>query len=142
MHSHDPFQPPQPAQSDACGCGHDHDHDCQCAAGAHRPACFDAALEVASECEDCRVVHAWLHLHGKWVLHAWGETDEAVYDLTETRNPQPRADYYARNGVTEERLRRYGRVEFFTIMADTGSFGPFDTAFFFAPESDTDPLAR
>ncbi len=78
----------------------------------------------------------------KWVLHAWGETDEAVYDLTETRNPQPRADYYARNGVTEERLRRYGRVEFFTIMADTGSFGPFDTAFFFAPESDTDPLAR
>ncbi|HCG05697.1 MAG TPA: hypothetical protein DEV75_12720, partial [Desulfovibrio sp.] len=134
MHSHDPFQPPK---ADACGCGHDHshDHDCQCAAGAHRPSCFDAALEVASECEDCRVVHAWLHLHGKWVLHAWGETDEAVYDLTETRNPQPRADYYARNGVTEERLRRYGRVEFFTIMADTGSFGPFDTAFFFAPES-------
>ncbi len=104
MHSHDPFQPPQSAQSDACGCGHDHNHDCQCAAGAHRPACFDAALEVASECEDCRVVHAWLHLHDKWVLHAWGE--------------------------------------FFTIMADTGSFGPFDTAFFFAPESDTDPLAR
>lgn len=120
---------------------HDHDHNCTC--GDHfRPQSFEAVLEVASELEDSIVVHGWLQRGSRWILHAWAESGEAVYDLTETREPQHRSEYYAHNGATEERLRRYGRVEFFTLFADTGSFGPFDKDFFFSEEVDTDPLQR
>lgn len=126
-----------------CGCGHDHHHEhCDCGQARHRPQSFEATLEVASECEGSFVVHGWLHLEGRWIVHAWGEVEEAVYDLTESRAPQPRAAWYAAHGVTEERLRRYDRVDFFTRVADTGLFGPYDTELFFALESDTDPLAR
>lgn len=107
-----------------------------------RPKSFEAVIEVGSECEDCTVVHAWVHVDGKWVLHAWGETDMAVYDLTESRDPQHKAEYYARMGVTEERLKRYDRIEFFTLLGDHKHFGPYDTEFFFAETSDTDPLQR
>ena len=120
---------------------HDHEH-CGCDHGHHKPKSFEAALEVASEAEGSTVVHGWLHVDGKWILHAWGEVDDAVYDLTETRSPQERAAWYAHHGVTEERLRRYDRVDYFTRFADTGSFGPFDMELFFATESDTDPLRK
>ncbi|ABM29943.1 hypothetical protein [Nitratidesulfovibrio vulgaris] len=134
MHEHD----------GKCGCGHDHhDHgECGCKGAHHMPQSFEATLEVASECEDAVVVHGWLHMQGRWVVHAWCEAGEAVYDLTESRAPQPRAGWYASHGVTEERLRRYGRVEFFTRVADTGEFGPYDRELFASLESDVDPLGR
>ncbi|MFV0420874.1 hypothetical protein [Oleidesulfovibrio sp.] len=107
---------------------------------AHRPLCFDAAMEVSSELEDFGVVHAWIRKDSMWVLHAWAENEDAVYDLTETNSPIRREDYYAACGVTEERLRRYDRVAFFTQVAEKGMFGPFDTGLFFATESEKDPL--
>lgn len=106
----------------------------------HKPQCLEAVIEVGSECEDCLIVHAWLYDGEKWILHAWGETDEAVYDLTESREPQNRDEYYKSHGVTEERLRRYSRVEFFTLLGDTKHFGPYDKKLFFAETSSTDPL--
>lgn len=115
---------------------HDHDH------AHHKPQSFEASLEVASEAEKAVVVHGWLYVDGKWILHAWTEVDNAVYDLTESRAPQEREAWYAHHGVTEERLRRYGRVEFFTRFAETASFGPYDTQLFFAGESTVDPLER
>ncbi|MFI3271781.1 MAG: hypothetical protein R3Y11_06735 [Pseudomonadota bacterium] len=129
----------------SCGCGgehHDHDHeDCE-QHKRHFPQSFEAAFEVASEAEGSYVVHGYIRMpdQDKWILHAWTEVDEAVYDLLETRDPQGRADWYVSHGVTEERLRRYGRVNFFTRFAETGSMGPFDEEFFAITESDVDPL--
>ena len=108
----------------------------------YKPQSFEAVIEVGSECEDCTVVHGWVHHDGQWILHAWGETDEAVYDLTESREPQHRAEYYARHGITEERLHRYSRLEFFTLLGDTKSFGPYDKELFFAETTNVDPLEK
>lgn len=107
-----------------------------------RHQAFEAVIEVGSECEDCSIVHAWVHVDGIWTLHAWGENDIAVYDLTETRDPFHKHVYYEKFGVTEERLKRYSRLEFFTLLGDTKSFGPWDKEFFFAETSDTDPLLK
>lgn len=106
----------------------------------YRPLCFDAAMEVASEVEEFGVVHGWVRRNGQWVLHAWAETPEAVYDLTESNRPVRREEYYRANGITEERLRRYARVEYFTLVAEKGEFGPFDRTLFFAQTSAQDPL--
>lgn len=107
-----------------------------------RPKSFEACIEVGSECEDCSIVHAWVHVDGVWTVHAWGETDIAVYDLTVTRDPMHKSEYYQEMGVTEERLKRYSRIEFFTLLGDHKHFGPYDKEFFFAETSDTDPLLK
>lgn len=106
----------------------------------HTPNCFEATLEVASETESTVVVHGWLHAEGRWILHAWCEVGNDVIDLTESREPIPKADYHAVMGVTEERTRRYSRLEFFTLAAGSGGFGPFDEAFFAGKVVRRDPL--
>lgn len=93
-----------------------------------REQSFAAALEVASECETASVVHAWIPGGPGYVVHAWAEVDDAVYDLTESNHPFAKVDYYARFGVQESRIWRYDRVTFFTLVAEHGSFGPFDPA--------------
>lgn len=129
-----------------CGCGghHEHHHHDECDYSVHMPQSFAAAFEVASEAEGSYVVHGWVCMpeHQKWIVHAWTEVDDAVYDLLETRDPQHREEWYAKHGVTEERLRRYDRIDFFTRFADSGSMGPFDQELFFATESDVDPLSH
>jgi hypothetical protein len=94
-----------------------------------REQSFAAALEVASECDTAWVVHAWIPGGPGFVVHAWAEVDDAVYDLTESNHPFPKTQYYARMGVRDEWLRRYDRVTFFTLVAEKGGFGPFDPAF-------------
>ena len=93
---------------------------------------FAAAMEVCSENEQAQVVHAWVPGGPGFVVHAWAEIEDAVYDLTHSRYPERREEYYARMHVSEKLLRRYGRVEYFSLMAETGSMGPFDLNFFFA----------
>lgn len=92
--------------------------------------CFAAAMEVCSENEQAQVVHAWIPGGPGHVVHAWAEIGDAVYDLTESRESSPRDEYYTRMGVRENLTRRYGRTEFFTLMAEHGSLGPFDKLFF------------
>ncbi len=108
----------------------------------HREQCFAAAMEICSESEQAEVVHAWVPGGPGYVVHAWAEIEDGVYDLTESNQPFPKAEYYARLGVTEELTKRYGRVEFFTLLAETGSLGPFDTDFFFAEQTSGHPLRR
>jgi len=105
----------------------------------HKKNCFDATLEAASEFGDVTVVHAWLPVDSGWAVHAWAETEEAVLDLTVTRTPLDRAEYYEVRRVSEALIRRYPRVEFFTLVGDTGTFGPFDKDLFFALESAENP---
>ncbi len=109
---------------------------------AHRPACFEAALEVAAETEAAVVVHAWIFAGERWILHAWCEIDGEVVDLTLGRSSIPRDAYYSAMGVAEARCVRYGRLEFFETMARHGHVGPFRRDFFFAETSDADPLSR
>lgn len=94
--------------------------------------CFAAAMEICSENDQAQVVHAWIPGGPGFVVHAWAEIEDAVYDLTESRDPVRREDYYERMKVSEKLVRRYDRVEFFTLMAETGSLGPFDQHFFFS----------
>ncbi len=108
----------------------------------HSPNCFEATLEVASENENAVVVHGWLQTPDKWVLHAWCELEESVMDLTESREPLDKAAYYDVMGITPERTVRYSRLEFFTLSAESGGFGPFDLEFFDAPLAEEDPLSR
>ena len=100
-----------------------------------REQCFAAAMEICSESQLAEVVHAWLPGDAGYVVHAWAEVEDAVYDLTESERPILKSEYYERMGVREHLTRRYGRVEYFTLMAETGSFGPFDTQFFFANQT-------
>ncbi|MCG8338556.1 MAG: hypothetical protein MJE63_28960 [Proteobacteria bacterium] len=102
--------------------------------------CFDSTLEVASENHEASVVHGWLYSDNQWILHAWCEIGEEVIDLTETRAPIPKNDYYTAMGVTEERLRRYTRLEFFTLFTQEKHYGPFDKDFFYREISKRDPL--
>ena len=103
--------------------------------------CFAAAMEICSESELAEVVHAWVPADEGWVVHAWAEIEDAVYDLTENEHPMRKADYYQHMGVRQELTRRYGRVEYFTLMAETGSMGPFDKKFFFANQTSLMPRA-
>lgn len=100
---------------------------------------FAAAMEICSESEQARVVHAWIPGGPGYVVHAWAEIEDAVYDLTISEHPFARDIYYAKMQVDENLLRRYGRVEYFTLMADTGSLGPFDTTLFFANQTTDRP---
>jgi len=100
-----------------------------------REQAFAAAMEICSESELAEVVHAWVPGGPGYVVHAWAEIENAVYDLTETNQPIHKDEYYARMGVQEKLTRRYGRVEYFTLLAETGSLGPFDKDFFFANET-------
>ena len=100
-----------------------------------REQCFAAAMEICSESEAAEVVHGWVPGGPGFVVHAWAEVEGGVYDLTESDRPMRKADYYALMGVRPELTRRYSRVEYFTLMAETGSFGPFDTKFFFANQT-------
>jgi hypothetical protein len=93
-----------------------------------RKQSFAAAMEICSESETAEVVHGWLPGGPGFVVHAWAEVEDAVYDLTESEQPMRKSDYYERMGVRPELTRRYSRVEFFTLMAETGSLGPFDPA--------------
>ncbi len=99
-------------------------------------------MEVAGENADAVVVHGWIYDRTRWILHAWCEIGDVVVDLTETRSPVPKADYYAAMAATETRTRRYSRLEFFSLAAEHGHFGPFDKEFFFAETSSRDPLTR
>lgn len=108
----------------------------------YRDKCFAAAMEICSESELAEVIHAWVPGGPGYVLHAWAEIEDAVYDLTESEQPIHKAVYYAHMGVRTELTRRYGRVEYFTLMAETGSLGPFDHEFFFATQTETLPDAR
>ncbi len=107
-----------------------------------REQCFAAAMEICSEGESVEVVHGWVPGGPGYVVHAWAEVEDAVYDLTESERPMRKDEYYARMGVRENLTRRYGRVEYFTLMAETGSFGPFDKEFFFANQTAFLPQAR
>lgn len=107
----------------------------------YREQCFAAAMEICSESELAEVVHAWVPADCGWVVHAWAEVEDAVYDLTMSERPMRKADYYQHMGVREDLTRRYGRVEYFTLMAETGSMGPFDTKFFFANQTSFLPQA-
>jgi hypothetical protein len=100
-----------------------------------REQCFAAAMEICSESESAEVVHGWVPGGPGFVVHAWAEVEDGVYDLTESDHPMRKADYYAHMGVRPELTRRYSRVEYFTLMAETGSFGPFDKDLFFANET-------
>jgi hypothetical protein len=102
-----------------------------------RKQSFAAAMEICSESETAEVVHGWLPGGPGFVVHAWAEVEDAVYDLTESEQPMRKSDYYERMGVRPELTRRYSRVEFFTLMAETGSLGPFDRELFFADEAAT-----
>lgn len=108
----------------------------------HKPGCFDMTLEIASENVEAVVVHGWIYGVSQWILHAWCEFGDDVVDLTESRGPIPRSKYYLAMGVEEERIRRYSRLDFFTLATEHRQFGPFDKELFFAVTSSDDPLKR
>ena len=58
-----------------------------------REQCFAAAMEICSESELAEVVHAWLPGDAGYVVHAWAEVEDAVYDLTESERPILKSEY-------------------------------------------------
>ncbi|XPV76903.1 MAG: hypothetical protein ACNI27_02990 [Desulfovibrio sp.] len=102
--------------------------------------CFHASLEFASDLAGAEIVHGWIFNSKEWILHAWGEIDGVVYDFTKTRTPFDKNEYYDFFKIEEKRCRRYERIEYFTLVGDTGSVGPYDKELFFATSSTEDPL--
>lgn len=105
-----------------------------------KPTSFESCLEAASENTETEVVHGWIFRDGVWHTHAWCEFGDRVIDLTASSHSMPKFDFYIKNNVKPERLRRYSRLEFFQLVASEGHFGPFDKDFFFAETSEEDPL--
>ncbi|SDL33805.1 hypothetical protein SAMN05660337_2693 [Maridesulfovibrio ferrireducens] len=105
-----------------------------------QPSSWEYCLEAASENIETEVVHGWIFKDGKWVTHAWCEFADKVIDLTESTHSMPKFEYYQRHMVSDQRCRRYSRIEFFTLVGDEKHFGPYDTELFFAETSDEDPI--
>jgi len=61
-------------------------------------------------------------------------------DLTETRMMLDKNTFYTANHIDPRRCKRYSRLEFFTLMGDKETVGPFAPEFFFAATSQRDPL--
>ncbi len=101
---------------------------------------IETALEVASENEGAVVVHAWIFRDGRWVPHAFCEIDCFAVYLTRSTRAVSKANYYLMMGIVPTHCRTHTRIEFFKQMADQGHMGPFDKTFFFAAESDKDPI--
>lgn len=102
---------------------------------------FEAVLEVVSENENAEAVHGWLYNGCEWFAHGWAEIGDTVFDLTETRTTLDKAAFYEANHIDPRRCKRYGRLEYFTLMAEKETVGPFDKEFFFATTTDKDPLS-
>jgi hypothetical protein len=117
---------------DDCDCGREHKH--------YTAKSFEAVLEIVSENEDAEAVHGWLYNGCEWFAHGWAEIGETVFDLTETRSTLDKAEFYAANHIDPRRCKRYGRLEYFTLMAEKETVGPFDKEFFFAATTEKDPL--
>lgn len=105
-----------------------------------QPSSWEYCLEGASENTETEVVHGWIFKEGQWVTHAWCEFADKVIDLTESTHSMPKFDYYLKHMVSDERCKRYSRLEFFTLVGDEKHFGPYDKDLFFAETSDEDPI--
>ncbi len=105
-----------------------------------KPTAWEYCLESASENAETEVVHGWIFKDGKWVSHAWCEFADRVIDLTVSTHSTDKFNYYIKYMVSDQRCRRYSRLDFFKLVGDEGHFGPYDKEFFFAETCDRDPL--
>ncbi len=106
----------------------------------NKPSAYEYCLEGASENIETEVVHGWIFKDGKWVAHAWCEFADKVIDLIESTHSMSKFDYYQKFMVSDQRCKRYSRIEFFTLVGDEKHYGPYDKNLFFAETSDEDPI--
>jgi hypothetical protein len=106
----------------------------------NQPSAYEYCLEPASENSATEVVQGWIFKEDKWVAHAWCEFADRVIDLGQSTHSMDKFNYYTTYQVSEERCRRYSRIEFFTLVGDEGHFGPYDKELFFASTCERDPL--
>ncbi len=94
--------------------------------------CFNAAYEAAQvhKTENPSIVHAVLRHEDKFLIYAWCEVDDQVYDYTLNKNPIPRQYYYEGNSVVETGIKRYTFAEFQAMLLKISGFGPFEKSFF------------
>lgn len=94
--------------------------------------CYIAAYDAAQvhKTEDPIVVHGVIDKNGEYVVYAWCEIGDKVYDYTLSKNPIPHEEYYDQNGVVENGVRRYSIDDYKKLLLKISGFGPFDMQFF------------
>lgn len=103
---------------------------------ANRPfdtvRCFSAACDAAEmhREEAPLVVHGVMAPAGSFIVYAWCEVDDYVYDYTLNRNPIPREFYYQGNNVVDTGVKRYTYEEYRKMLLVNSGFGPFERTFF------------
>jgi hypothetical protein len=94
--------------------------------------CYNAAYDAAQvhKTEEPVIVHGIIDKSGDYIVYAWCEIGESVYDYTLDKNPIPREEYYEQNGVVENGVIRYTIDEYKKLLLKISGFGPFDMQFF------------
>lgn len=94
--------------------------------------CFGAAHDAAEvhRQESPFVVHGVMAPKGEYIIYAWCEVDDQVYDYTLNMNPIPREFYYEGNNVVDTGLKRYSYEEYRRLLLKNSGFGPFERTFF------------
>lgn len=94
--------------------------------------CFSAACDAAEvhREEAPAIVHGLMRQGDKFIIYAWCEVDDHVYDYTLNMNPIPREFYYQGNNVVDTGVKHYTYQEYRKLLLKNSGFGPFDHAFF------------
>ncbi len=94
--------------------------------------CFSAAYEAAQvhAQEAPVIVHGVIRHRGRYLVYAWCEVDDMVYDYTLNMHPIPREYYYEGNNVVENGLKCYTYAEYRALLLKNSGFGPFEKTFF------------
>lgn len=94
--------------------------------------CFSAACDAAEvhREEAPFVVHGVMAPLGEYMVYAWCEVDDHVYDYTLNMNPIPREFYYQGNNVVDTGVKRYTYDEIRKLLLKNSGFGPFEQTFF------------
>ena len=105
--------------------------------------CYEAAYKAAIDHYDNNmfIVHGYIYvLEDFWIIYAWCEIDDKVYDYTEKQELFDKDEYYKERQITEERIIYYDYNEYSDLLLKNSSHGPFDLFFLIGDPKIQDPL--
>ena len=88
------------------------------------PAAYCAAKDHENECPI--IVHGFIKSSVYWIVHAWCEVDEYVYDYTRKRDKIEKQLFYRGRCVYTTRIVKYTLDEYIRLADKYNNDGPFD----------------
>lgn len=90
--------------------------------------CFAAAYCAAQDHEGQNpiIVHGFVKSLLYWIVHAWCEVRNLVYDYTKQKTGFEKHIYYQERDVYEKHIVRYTPDEYISLVKKNNNNGPFD----------------